>query len=120
MKRLILLVAVIVSAAYAQAAHSVALSWNWAQGTGGAATTFNVKRGIAVGGPYVTIASPVISAPAYTDTSAVGNVLVEGSKYCYVITAVGIGGESANSNEFCATIPSSVPSAPTGLTGVVK
>lgn len=120
MKKLMLLLALIGVEMYAQAAHSIALTWNWSQGTGGAATSFNVKRGTVSGGPYATLSSPSIATLTYTDTSATGNILIEGQKYCYVVTAVGAGGESTNSNEFCGTIPFSVPSAPTGLAGVVK
>jgi hypothetical protein len=45
---------------------------------------------------------------------------VEGTTYFYVVTAVGPGGESVNSNEATALIPVSKPSPPSNLTSTVK
>src|SRR5205085_6540464 len=59
-------------AATAGNAH-VALSWNAV----GGATSYNVKRGTAGGGPYTTIASP--AANSFDDTTA-----VNGTTYFYV------------------------------------
>jgi hypothetical protein len=101
----------------AQAPHAVTLAWSWTQGTGAPATGYNVKRGTVTGGPYTqlsAIASP--NTKTYVDSSGTGNVLPEGQKFCYVVTAVGQGGESLPSPEACATIPFSVPPpSPTGL-----
>lgn len=47
----------------------------------------------------------------FSDTSSA--VQTEGAKFFYVETATGPGGESASSNEASATIPFSVPAAPT-------
>jgi fibronectin type 3 domain-containing protein len=102
----------------AQAAHSVTLTWAWTQGTGGAATGFNVKRALVTGGPYTTIQN-VPSPTTFTcvDTTS----LVEGTTYYYVVTTTGNGGtESVPSNEAAGTIPFSVPNAPTKPTLVVK
>ena len=71
----------------------VSLSWTGSTG----ATSYNVKRGTATGGPYAAVASNVATT-SYTDTS-----VTNGTKYYYVVTAVGTGGESANSNEASAT-----------------
>ena len=82
----------------------VSLTWNASTG----ATTYNVKRGAASGGPYTTIASP--SAASYTNTG-----LTNGTPYYYVVSAVNTAGESANSTQVSAT-PVAAPSTPTGLT----
>jgi DNA/RNA endonuclease G (NUC1)/fibronectin type 3 domain-containing protein len=82
----------------------VQLAWNAV----GGATSYNVKRGTAPGGPYTTINSP--GTNSYDDTSA-----VNGSTYYYVVSAIGIGGEGLNSSEVSAT-PQAAPAAPAGLT----
>jgi len=67
------------------------------------ATGYNVKRSTTMGGPYTTIASSV-AGTSYEDDN-----VVNGTTYYYVVTAIGAGGESANSNEASAT-----PQAPGG------
>ena len=86
----------------------VALAWNASSG----AASYNVKRGTASGGSYTTLASG-LSATNFTDTTA-----SNGTTYFYVVTAVNLGGESANSNETSATpsAPLPPPLAPGGLT----
>ena len=96
------------------AQHSVTLTWQWTQGTGGTETNFNVKKSTISGGPYTTISSP--TTLNYIDTTG----LVEGTKYYYVVTAVGPGGESANSNEANALIPFLPPVTPSTLLAVPK
>jgi hypothetical protein len=95
------------------AAHCVVLTWNWAQGSGGAATSFLVLRGTTTGGPYTQVGTTPISLLSYTDNSATGNVLTEGATYFYVIEASGPGGNSSNSTEASARIPFLPPVAPT-------
>ena len=68
------------------------------------ATTYNVKRSTS-SGTETTIASP--GTNSYDDTSS-----VDGTPYFYVVSAVGAGGQGANSSEVTATSMS----APTGLT----
>ncbi len=68
------------------------LSWNASTG----ATSYRVKRATVAGGPYTPLASP--SANSYTDGG-----LTNGIPYYYVVSAVGTGGESANSSEVSAT-----------------
>jgi len=83
----------------------VTLGWNAAAG----AASYNVKRSVVSGGPYTTIASPATTA--YTDTG-----LTNGTTYYYVVSAVGTGGESANSAAASATpqIPQTIPVANAG------
>lgn len=98
--------------------HSVTLTWTWTQGKGGAATGFNVKRSDVSGGPYTKINADPIAPDTLTYVDTTG--LVEGSKYFYVVTATGLGGESANSGEAVATIPFSVPEPSSAPSVVVK
>ncbi|MGE5360101.1 MAG: CARDB domain-containing protein [Bacteroidales bacterium] len=60
------------------------------------ASRYNVKRGLAAGGPYTTIGSP--NATAYVDRAVSNDVT-----YYYVVSAVNLLGESANSAEVSAT-----------------
>ena len=78
----------------------VSLFWTASSG----ATSYNVKRSTASGGPYTTVASPTNAS--YSDTS-----VSNGTTYYYVVTAVNTAGESANSNQASAT-PSAAPAAP--------
>ena len=82
----------------------VSLTWNASAG----ATSYNVKRGTASGGPYTTVSSPATNS--YNDTG-----LTNGTTYYYVVSAVNSYGESGNSSEVSAT-PLAVPAAPTNLT----
>ncbi len=85
---------------------TVSLRWNGVAG----ATSYNVKRSTANGGPYTTIASP--SSPLFTDNS-----VSNGTTYYYVVSALNSAGESANSSQVLATpqAPILPPAAPTGL-----
>ena len=94
------------------APHCGVLTWT-APATGGQVTGYNVKRGTTTGGPYTQIGSTVAPIVTFTDLSATGNVLVEGTKYFWVVTATGPGGESVPSNEVNGTIPFSLPASPT-------
>jgi fibronectin type 3 domain-containing protein len=77
-------------------------SLTWTASSG--ATSYNVKRGTASGGPYTTVVSP--AGTTYADTS-----LTNGTAYYYVVTAVDGTGESGNSNQATAT-PAAAPTAP--------
>jgi subtilisin family serine protease/subtilase family serine protease len=72
---------------------SVALSWTGASG----ALSFNVKRGVAAGGPYSTVATGV-KGKSYTDTTVVND-----TTYYYVVSGSNTLGEGPNSNEATAT-----------------
>jgi fibronectin type 3 domain-containing protein len=84
----------------------VSLSWTPSSG----ATSYNVKRSTANGGPYTTLSSAVTQS--FTDSS-----LTNGSTYYYVVSAVNSAGESANSSPASAkpVAPQSIPPVPTGL-----
>jgi fibronectin type 3 domain-containing protein len=83
----------------------VTLTWTASSG----ATTYNVKRGTATGGPYTTVSGP--SVATFTDMS-----LTNGTTYYYVVSAVNTYGESANSAEKSAKPAIPVPASPSGLT----
>jgi fibronectin type 3 domain-containing protein len=82
----------------------VSLAWNTSSG----ATSYNVKRSTANGGPYTTIASP--TSTTYTNTG-----LTNGTTYYYVVSAVNANGESGNSSQASATPTVVVPAFPTGF-----
>jgi fibronectin type 3 domain-containing protein len=75
--------------------HSVALTWNPSPN----ATSYNLYRGTASGGPYVQVASG-ITVTTYTDTQ-VGH----SQTLYYVATAVQGTDESGYSNQAVAVIP---------------
>jgi hypothetical protein len=56
------------------------------------ATSYNVGRSVASGGPYTLIAS--VSTPGYTDTN-----VVNGANYYYVVSSVDSAGPGPNSSE---------------------
>jgi hypothetical protein len=103
--------------AFSQNTHSVTVSWT-APTAGGTVNGFNVYRGTVSGGPYTLMnASPIPALTlSYVDTAG----LVENTKYFYVVTATGPGGESAQSLEASALIPFSAPSAPTNVKAIAK
>ena len=73
----------------------VALNWN----TSSNATSYNVKRATASGGPYTRIANPTTAS--YSDPG-----VVNCATYYYVVSATNSVGESANSGEASATMGS--------------
>ncbi len=70
----------------------MSLSWSASSG----ATSYNVMRATANGGPYTTISSPTTTS--YSDTG-----LTNGTTYYYVVTAANVNGASGNSNQASAT-----------------
>ncbi len=79
----------------------VNLTWTATPG----ATTYQLKRSTAAGGPFTTLLSNILT-PAAADTSA-----VDGTTYFYVVSAINAGGESANS----AAVSVATLAAPTDL-----
>jgi hypothetical protein len=98
-----------VPAAVVASAGDAVVNLTWTASAG--ATGYNVKRSTTKGGPYTTLASP--TAAAYTDSS-----VKDGTTYYYVVSALNMAGESANSAEAAATpkAPTAPPPVPTGLT----
>jgi endoglucanase len=80
--------------ATAGSATQVTLAWNAVPG----ATSYNIKRASASGGPYTTLASGLLTTN-YTDT------VPAGAKFYYVAAAVSGGVESANSLEATVNLP---------------
>ena len=120
MKQLLLIICLLFIASSlvsAQVVHSESLSWAWSQGTGTPATGYNVYRAVTPTGlPVLLTTINGAGTLSYVDLTGTGNILTEGTNYCYTVTAVGQGGESATSNQACASIPFSVPpNRPTNL-----
>ena len=81
----------------------VNLGWNVSPG----ATNYNVKRANSSGGPFLTQAAR--AATDFTDT-----IVAAGTTYYYQVSAVGPGGESANSATLAVT-PAATGEVTTGL-----
>jgi len=82
-------------ATIATTGHSVTLTWNASQN----AASYNVYRGTIHGGPYLKVASGIVST-TYTDLQVTDNQTLY-----YVTTAVNGTSESGYSNEALAVIP---------------
>jgi cellulose 1,4-beta-cellobiosidase len=72
----------------------VALAWNASAG----ATSYNVLRGTASGGPYGTTVATGVTTTNRTDTT-----VTNGTTYFYVVQAVNASGTSGNSSQVSAT-----------------
>lgn len=83
---------------------TVALAWTGARG----AVTYNVKRSTFPGGPYDTVAT-IVAGTKYADAR-----VANGTTYHYVVSALNVGGESANSHPAKAT-PVEAPGVPSHL-----
>lgn len=70
----------------------------WAATPG--ATSYNVKRSAAFGGPYTTIAAGVLNSTNYLDVP-----LPSATTFYYEVSALNAGGESLNSSVASVTIP---------------
>jgi fibronectin type 3 domain-containing protein len=81
----------------------VNLGWS----VSGAATSYNLKRSVTNGGPYTIVAS--LTGTSYADIG-----VANGTTYYYVVSAVDLAGESANSTPASAT-PVAPPGAPANL-----
>jgi hypothetical protein len=75
--------------------HAITLGWKASQG----ASSYNLYRGTAQGGPYAKIASGIL-VTNYTDVQ-----VTHKQTLYYVSTAVSGGNESGYSNETVAVIP---------------
>jgi hypothetical protein len=85
----------------------VTLTWTASSG----ATGYNVKRATSSGGPYTQLAGS--TSPEYSDSP-----VTNGTTYYYVVSALNVAGESANSGEASATPEAAraPPAAPINLT----
>jgi beta-galactosidase len=88
----------------------VTLAWNPLLG----ATSYNVKRATASGGPYTTLSAPgTVTGTSYTDLTA-----LNGTTYYYVISAateISAAAETATSPTEVSVTPTMPPPVPTGL-----
>jgi fibronectin type 3 domain-containing protein len=75
--------------------HSVTLTWSAVQN----ATSYNIYRGTTSGGPYIKLASGIVST-TYSDVQVTHNQTLY-----YVITAVNGNSESGYSSQTVAVIP---------------
>lgn len=75
--------------------HSVTLTWSASQN----ATSYNIFRGTASGGPYIELASGIVST-TYSDVTVTHNQTLY-----YVTTAVNGDNESGYSNQTAAVVP---------------
>lgn len=121
MKKLALLLVILCPILQAQTTqtHRVDLSWTASTSTG--VTSYNVYRAIGNCATLATTSLVVIGAtatPTFSDTTVNQAPPAAGISYCYAVTAVGTGGESAFSNLSQAVLLPfpSAPNAPTGLT----
>jgi hypothetical protein len=90
----------------AASAGNALVSLSWAATTN--ATSYNVKRALTSGGPYGSITN--VSTTTYSDLG-----LSNDTTYFYVVSALNIAGESANSSETSAT-PQAPPTLNISLT----
>ncbi|HZX43715.1 MAG TPA: fibronectin type III domain-containing protein, partial [Myxococcaceae bacterium] len=74
------------------------LSLRWTQSTTPGVTQNGIYRRTSAGSYPATPITTIGANTAYQDPG-----LITGTTYCYVVTAIGGGGESAKSNESCAT-----------------
>lgn len=104
------LFAIFSAALFAQSNHSATLTWS--DTTNPAGTTYNVYRatGACAAGLTFTDIAPGVAVKTYVDSTVTPGV------YCYQVTAVLNGVESAPSNQAGAPVPPNAPS----LTVVVK
>lgn len=82
----------------------VNLSWT----ASATATSYIIKRSTVNGGPYTSVVTN--AATSYANTG-----LANGTTYYYVVSAVNVVGESADSSQVSATPQLAVPAIPTGL-----
>jgi len=97
--------------------HSVTLTWSWTQGSGSAATGFNLYRATTPTGTFSIVGAVPVTTLTYVDAS--NPVQTSGATFYYYVTSFNATGESAPSNTATATIPFVLAPA-TGLQATVK
>jgi hypothetical protein len=94
-----------ISAAPARAqTHNVALAWTAsASAAANPSLTYNVYRSPGCSGTFTLLNSSTVSATTFIDSG------VSAGTYCYRVTAVLSGAESAPSNQAAAIVPAPTP-----------
>ena len=95
----------------AATAGNATVAIRWAVSAG--AATYNVQRGTSSSGPYTTLATPATAN--YTDSTVTNK-----TKYYYVVAAVNVAGQSADSAEVAATPTAPAPPPTTTASGGVS
>jgi large repetitive protein len=111
------LLGVVLSIGCVAQTHSVALQWSWTQGSGPAASGFNIYRATSPTGTFTIVGTAPSTTLAYTDTSPA--VQTSGASFYYYVTSFNSSGESTPSNTASATIPFALAPA-TGLQATAK
>jgi len=81
--------------------HGILLTWTASPTPG---VTYNIYRSAVSGQEAAPALATGVTTPSYNDQP-----LADGLSYCYEVTAVLPGAESAFSNESCATVPVGTP-----------
>lgn len=89
-------------------AHLATLAW-LAPISGDAPTSYKAYRATSAGGPFALLGS------SGSTLSFIDSTVVAGNTYFWQVTAVNSAGESGPSNQVTASIPFSVPNAPSAL-----
>lgn len=105
--------------AEAQGGHSITISWT-APTSGGAPTSYNVKRSTTTGTEVTVTSVPASTVPLQFVDLGISGGGIGGTTYFYVVTSVNSAGESAPSNEVSATFLVSAPLPPSGLKAVAN
>ena len=111
MRRLICFLALLSGTAFAQASHSVTLTWTASTDTGGTVNVYKATSGCTGTPSFTLLASGVVSAGPYIDST------VGVGQFCYYVTAVVNGAESLPSNNAAATV---LPKSPTSIKAVAQ
>jgi len=97
----------------ASSAWAASNSLNWTDNSTNEATFSIERKAEACSGtalPFAEIATVPLNVTTFKDTA-----VVEGGTYCYRVAAVNTAGKSPFSNVAGATIPFTIPAAPSGL-----
>lgn len=110
-------------AAQVTGGNSAHLTWTASTSAGGTVTVYRAAGDCASATGFAAIASKVVAAGPYDDTTvSVGSSVGQNSAtYCYYVTAVVNSAESGPSNKIALTFTNTVlPQPPTGLAGTAN
>src|SRR5262245_52891941 len=93
----------ITALAWQAKARAATLSLTWADNSSNEAG-FKIERRVGITGTFAQIATVGTNVTSYVDSALAG-----GTTFCYRVRAFNSAGDSAYSNEECATTPSSPP-----------